>query len=117
MSRASAFFWRSGIAVAALMLAGCAGFNGPAAPPFRDPTMSMPSAQALIIPGQSTRRDVSAALGTATAVVFDSGFEVWAYREKLQKNPSDNAELVILFAPSGIVKKIRVRPSSVLSLR
>ena len=116
MSQASAF-WRSGVAVAALMLAGCAGFNGPAAPPFRDPTMSMPSAQALIVPGQSTRRDVSAALGTATVVAFDSGFEVWAYREKLQKNPSDNAELVILFAPSGIVKKIRVRPSSVPSLR
>ena len=116
MNQASAL-WRSGVAVAALMLTGCAGFNGQAAPPFRDPTLSMPSAQALIIPDQSTRRDVSAALGTATVVVFDSGFEVWAYREKLQKNPSDNAELVILFAPSGIVKKTRVRPSSVPSLR
>ena len=116
MSHASAL-WRSGVAVAALMLAGCAGFDGPDAPPFRDPTLSMPSAQALIIPGQSSRRDVSAALGTATVVVFDSGFEVWAYREKLQKNPPDNDELVILFAPSGIVKKTRLRPLSAPSLR
>lgn len=116
MSRISDF-WHSGVTVAALMLTGCAGFNDPAAPPFRDPTLSMPSAQALIIPGKSTRRDVSVALGTATVVVFDSGFEVWVYREKLQKNTADNAELVVLFAPSGIVTKTRVRSPSMPSVR
>lgn len=111
MSRGSVF-WRSGLIVAAgvtLSLAGCAGFNAPAAPPFRDPTLSMPSAQALIVPGQSTRSDVAAALGPATVVTFDSGFEVWAYRTRPPGAASASAELVILFGPSGVVRKSRLR--------
>ena len=111
MSRVSAF-WRSGIAAAALVtltLAGCAGFNAPAAPPFRDPMLSMPSAQAQVVPGQSTRNDVAAALGPATIVTFDSGFEVWAYRTKPPGAASASAELVILFGPSGVVRKTRLR--------
>jgi hypothetical protein len=43
-----------------------------------------------------------AALGEAAVVDFDSGYEVWLYREKL-------SELVLLFAPSGVVTKTRIR--------
>ena len=95
--------------VLALLLSGCAGFNAPAAPPFRDPSLSIPGAQALIVPGQSTRSDVTAALGTPTVITFDSGFEVWAYRNRPQGSAQASAELVILFGPSGVVRKSRVR--------
>ncbi len=100
---------RSALAVAALLLAGCAGFNAPAAPPFRDPALSMPSAQTLVVPGQSTRGDVAAALGPATVITFDSGFEVWAYRTQPAGAASASTELVILFGPSGVVRKTRLR--------
>ena len=103
---------RLGITLTALVgltLAGCAAFETPAAPPFRDTALTMTSAQTLIIPGTSTRSDVTKALGPASAVVFDSGFEVWAYREKRSQAPAASAELVILFAPSGVVKKTRLR--------
>lgn len=108
MSRVSTV-WCSGVALAVLALAGCAGFNAPAAPPFRDPALSMPSAQALIIPGQSTRSDVAAALGPAAVVRFDSGFEVWAYRTQHPGAAPASAELVILFGPTGVVRKTRLR--------
>lgn len=110
----TSFVLRSARAVAVgvtLALAGCAGFNAPAAPPFRDSALSMPSAQALVVPGQSTRRDVAAALGPATVVTFDSGFEVWAYRITPPGAASASAELVILFGPSGVVRKTRLRTS------
>ena len=44
-------------------------------------------------------------LGEATVVDFPSGYEVWVYR------PGKNAtaEFVILFAPSGIAAKTRLR--------
>ena len=96
-------------AALALLLAGCAGINAPAAPPFRDHSLSIPSAQALIVPGQSTRSDVAAALGTPTVITFDSGFEVWAYRNRPQGSAPASAELVILFGPSGVVRKSRTR--------
>ena len=102
-------------ALVGLTLAGCAAFETPAAPPFRDTALTMTSAQTLIIPGTSTRSDVTTALGPASAVVFDSGFEVWAYREKRSQAPAASAELVILFAPSGVVKKTRLRLPSALS--
>ena len=101
----------------AVTLVGCAGFEAPAAPPFRDSALSLLSAQALVIPGQSTRGGVANALGPATVITFDSGFEVWAYREKSSSTSSASGELVILFAPSGIVTKTRVRPASALSTR
>lgn len=108
MSRA-AVVWRSGVGAIALLLAGCAGFNAPAAPPFRDPALSMASAQALLVPGQSTRSDVAAALGPATVVRFDSGFEVWAYRTAAQGAAASRAELVLLFGPDGVLRKVRNR--------
>ena len=102
-----------------LWLAGCAGSSGffnslDAAPPFRDPNMSMQNASDTIVSGQSTKADVMAALGSATVVKFDSGFEVWVYRPKSARAAaatSGTAEFVILFAPSGVVKKTRIRPA------
>ena len=60
--------------------------------------------------GKSTKADVRAALGEATVVDFASGYEVWVYREPAQeKEPAARAELVLLFAPSGILTRTRVR--------
>ena len=59
----------------------------------------------------SIKADVADALGKAASVlVFDSGFEVWVYRvpSSEQKAPRD-AELVLLFAPSGTLAKTRLR--------
>ena len=106
---------RMGLLLACCLgLAACAGPGGFGAeelqPPFRDKSLSMQGAQAVVVAGTSTKADVSAALGPATVVKFDSGYEVWAYREKPPKSPAPGAEFVILFAPSGIVQKTRIRP-------
>ena len=75
------------ICLICLILAGCAG--PPAVtrqqatmPAFRDPAMSIQSAYASIAIGTSTRAEVLAALGPASVVKFDSGYEVWVYRGK-----------------------------------
>jgi hypothetical protein len=57
--------------------------------------------------GKSTRADVIAALGETLVISFDTGYEVWVYR--LANAPT--AEFVILFAPSGLVAKTRIRPA------
>jgi hypothetical protein len=60
--------------------------------------------------GKSTKSDVAAALGQAAVIGLDSGYEVWVYREKPQdKAPPSRTEFVVLFAPSGIVSKTRIR--------
>ena len=102
--------------VCCFWLAGCAGPAGlfssdTRAPPFRDPGMAMQSAKDLVVTGQATRADVLAVLGPATVVQFDSGYEVWVYREKSPESRVDPAEFVLLFTPSGIVKKTRLRPA------
>ena len=99
-------------AVITLTLAGCAGLSTSTAPPFRDPTLTMSNAQTLIVAGQSKRGDVAAALGPATIIAFHSGFEVWAYRTATAGADSNPTELVILFDPTGIVRKTRVRTPS-----
>ena len=102
--------------VCVLWIAGCAGTSGmfnadDAPPPFRDQRMSMQNASDAIVLGRSNQADVTAALGPATVVRFDSGYEVWAYRGKTSKAAAPGEEFVILFAPSGIVKKTRIRPA------
>jgi hypothetical protein len=106
------------VLMACLWLAGCAGPGGrlglpDKAAPFRDPALSMQGAKQLVVPGQSTQADVLAALGPATVVRFDSGFEVWVYRDRPARSDasSASAEFVILFTPSGVVKKTRIRPA------
>jgi hypothetical protein len=60
--------------------------------------------------GKSTKADVRAALGEAAVVDFASGYEVWVYRERApEKEPAPKAEFVLLFAPSGILTRTRVR--------
>jgi hypothetical protein len=54
---------------------------------------------------------VRTALGPAESVRFDSGHEVWVYRAKNVRTPSASPELVILFSPQGVVKKLRARPA------
>jgi hypothetical protein len=101
------YIWPASLLV--LALAGCAAPTGRAPSPFQNPALSIVSAQSLITPGQSTRSDVMAALGPATVVTFDSGFEILAYRTKPTRTVPDGSELVILIDPSGVVRKTRVR--------
>jgi hypothetical protein len=104
---------RASLAVAAsLALAGCALLAPPqAAPPFRDPAVSMTAAREAIALGTSTKADIQARLGPAEVVRFDSGWEVWAYRDKRAREPAAWSELVVLFSPSGLAQKVRVRPA------
>lgn len=64
---------------------------------------SAQSAAEAIAVGKSTKADVRAALGEAVVVDFETGYEVWVYRER----PS--TELVLLFDPSGRLAKTRIR--------
>lgn len=95
-----------------LALAGCAmpllaPEQGKSA--FRDPQLSMSAAQQAVVIGTSTRGDLQARLGPAQVVRFDTGWEVWAYRDKRGRDPAAWRELVILFAPSGVAQKVRLR--------
>jgi hypothetical protein len=101
------------LAVLALaFISGCALFTPPAKERPLGPG-EIASAQAAtnaIAAGKSTRAEVRAALGEATVIDFDSGYEVWVYRERLkEKAKPPPTELVLLFAPSGILAKARVR--------
>lgn len=97
------------LAICGLMVA-CAG-PGESAPPFRDASLSMQGANELVVAGKSSKAEVLAALGQATVISFNSGFEVWVYRAKSSAPAVTKPELVILFTPSGTVSKIRFRPA------
>src|SRR4051794_9259734 len=58
-----------------------------------------------VVIGKSTRSEVIAALGETLVISLDTGHEVWVYRLAASRD----AEFVILFAPSGIVAKTRLR--------
>lgn len=96
------------------LLAGCAqtGSLREDAPGFIQSRGVTPqSARDAIAIGRSTTADVSAALGKATVIRFDSGYEVWVYRWRgAQPTTRAATELVVLFDPSGTVKKTRIRP-------
>lgn len=59
-----------------------------------------------------TKSDVLAMLGQTVSVKFDSGYEVWVYHlsEGPRPRARGKAEYVVLFDPSGVVTKARVRP-------
>jgi hypothetical protein len=63
-----------------------------------------PVADAMLIGG--TKGDVTALLGEATVLRFDSGFELWAYE-------FGATEFVVLFSPFGVVSNTRLRPAPV----
>ena len=102
-----------------LAIALCVCVAGCAVPfSTADGIASARDAQAAVTIGKSTKAQVEAALGKATVVSFDSGYEVWVYREKgaatgLFAPPrKERAEFVLLFEPSGVVRKMRVRMPS-----
>jgi hypothetical protein len=77
----------------------------PAGTPGKDSRPASPEAALqAITPGTSTKAEVAASLGKATTVKFDSGYEVWVYKYGQRKS-----EAVLLFAPSGLVTKMRMR--------
>lgn len=97
-----------------LILAGCAAT--PPAPPGLVAAERLVQAPA---PGTSTMQQVQAALGPATTVRFDSGYQVWLYLYQpapaLPPGPGGKtqyAEFVILFGPDGVVVKTRRREPS-----
>ena len=97
-------------------LAGCVGSGSflkseDLKPTFINKSMSLQEAQDLIVLGSSMKADLLTALGPATVVKFDSGYEVWVYRGKPAKAPATGAEFVVLFSPSGVVMKTRIRPA------
>ena len=98
-------------------VAGCMFVAGCAIDPARPPTAAVTAVRMKVAPadrlntiviGRSTKADVLAALGETLAISFDSGYEVWAYRLANTKS----GELVVLFAPSGVVAKTRIRPEA-----
>ncbi|WP_427914612.1 hypothetical protein ACPWT1_06775 [Ramlibacter sp. MMS24-I3-19] len=91
-----------------LLLAGCAGplLSRPDGPMFRDGLAPQAAVEA-IVPGRSTRADVAARLGDADRVAFDSGYEVWVYRS--HPVHQGQPELVLLFGPDGLVRKLRIK--------
>jgi len=108
MRRASRVASASGVAA---LLAGCALIAGaPPAPQFpAQPGLATAQAAQRVTPGQSTRAQVADALGMAETIRFNSGWEVWVYRVRPTRTPSAGSELVVLFAPDGVVRKMRVR--------
>ena len=84
--------------LAFVLLAGCA--TPPPPKPAAGPSLT--EMLSSLTTGYSTKSDVRAALGEGTVVSFDSGYEVWVYRQPAE-------ELVLLFEPSGILSKTRVR--------
>ena len=94
------------LALCASLLAGCATAPAPVG-------TAIPAARldAAIVPGQTTRAQMLAALGPTKFVHFDSGYEVWLYQ-----SPADGgrfAEFVVLVDPAGVVSKTRRRAPSV----
>jgi outer membrane protein assembly factor BamE (lipoprotein component of BamABCDE complex) len=98
--------------LAFLLVAGCAHVEPkPAEKPLGPGELvSAQAAQDALAIGSSTKADVRAALGQAVVVDFSSGYEVWVYRERPKEESTvSKTELVLLFSPSGILSKSRVR--------
>ena len=98
------------------LLSGCATLEGSALAPDAPGVMqankvSPAAAQAAVAIGKSTKAGVKAALGEGAVIRFDSGFEVWVYRwPGAQRTNRAATEFVILFDPSGVARKTRLRP-------
>lgn len=97
------------------VVAGCATPGGPEPTLTKATAVPASAANGGIVVGKSTKSDVVAALGTTTAILFDSGYEVWVYHLASGGNGRSEpvkSEFVVLFAPSGVVAKTRIRPAS-----
>lgn len=99
-------------AVLCACIAGCAGFGstGPdSAAAVLPQGLSAQAASTAVAPGE-TKDAVRARLGPAVEIRFDQGWEVWVYRgREPAPDAGGRSEFVVLFAPSGIVKKTRFR--------
>ena len=82
----------------------------PDRPMFRGASVPPQAAAEAVVVGRSTKAEVAARLGDADRLAFDNGYEVWVYRERPLR--AGQPELVVLFAPDGVAKKVRVRPGS-----
>lgn len=106
-----------------MVVTGCALQPPPSAePPPLGPgeIRSAHAANDALAIDKSTKAEVRAMLGEAAVVDFASGYEVWVYRERpgeKSRKPQNSEtsekpsirELVLLFAPSGILAKTRIR--------
>jgi hypothetical protein len=101
------------ILAACVFLGGCALVEPRApeeAPLGPGEIRSAQAASDVLAIGKSTKADVRAAFGEAVVIDFDSGYEVWVYRERLrEKATPPRTEFVLLFSPSGILAKTRIR--------
>jgi outer membrane protein assembly factor BamE (lipoprotein component of BamABCDE complex) len=100
------------------------------APRLPDAARSEAGLRGQLLPGQTTRDQVAAALGKGSATTFDNGFEVWVYDDKhaipellrwlpvvgnavsVVEATSKVHELAILFDRDGIVRKYQLRERS-----
>ena len=105
------------VPIACILVSGCVvlEFPNPKTKPEGLPLgpaeiRSAQAASGAIATGKSTKADVRAALGEAVVVDFESGYEVWVYKERLgEKGKPPATELVLLFDPSGTLAKTRIR--------
>ena len=68
-----------------------------------------------IVPGRSTRAELSATFPAAMPIRFPTGYEVWVDRDKPDRRSSQNmtpGERIFLVDPAGVVGKARSRPPS-----
>lgn len=116
--------FRIGVALAlALCIAGCATqpSTAPSAvvTPVRPKVVPADRVKDAVAIGKTSKADVIASLGETLVIGFDTGYEVWVYTLAEERTPriagraapGTSAEFVILFAPSGLVAKSRVRPA------
>ena len=82
----------------------------PDRPMFRELRMTPQAAAGTLALGRSTKAQVAAQLGDADRLAFDNGYEVWVYRDRPVR--AGQEELVLLFGPDGLLKKVRTRPGA-----
>ena len=94
----------------AVLLGGCAALQPglPDKPMFRDTRTNVATAAAQVVPGRTTKAELAAALGEPETLKFDGGLEVWLYRTRPVR--TTQPELLVLFGPDGVARKVRVRP-------
>jgi outer membrane protein assembly factor BamE (lipoprotein component of BamABCDE complex) len=91
-------------------IAGCASPSGPA-PLGPGEVPSAADARAMLANGRLTKADVRGLLGDPQAAIpFDSGYEVWVYRQQLRdEQEPPRTELVLLFSPKDVLAKTRIK--------
>lgn len=90
------------VIIMAALLAGCAGT------PRQEqvPTVPLASLAQQIVAGQTTREQARAVAEPAQRIAFPSGYEAWLYHFPAGAGAG---EFVVLFDPSGVVRKTRQR--------